>query len=100
VALICLLEVVHSQQSQAAPQGRGQYLATRELAKAHYIQPLTIVQLDSLRRQAMSIVATRLSRAEPPMRREVVEYMLHADSHVWTIRRSQAKFFRVTALLS
>jgi hypothetical protein len=50
VALICLLEVVHSQQSPAAPQGWGQYLATRELAKAHYIQPLTIMQLDSLRR--------------------------------------------------
>ncbi|CAD6260552.1 unnamed protein product [Miscanthus lutarioriparius] len=70
------------------------------LPKVHYIQPLTVVQLDSLRRQAMSIVAARLSRAEPPLRREVVEYMLDADSHVWSIRRSKANFFRVTALLS
>jgi hypothetical protein len=70
------------------------------LPKAHYVQPLTVVQLDSLRRQAMSIVAARLSRAEPPLRREVVEYMLDADSLVWSIRRSKANFFRVTALLS
>ena len=47
----------------------------------------------------MSIVAARLSQGEPPLRWEVVEYMLHADSHVWSIRRSQANFFRVTALL-
>ncbi|XP_062224813.1 FT-interacting protein 1-like [Phragmites australis] len=70
------------------------------LPKMHYIQPFTILQLDALRRQAMSIVAARLSRAEPPLRREVVEYMLDADSHVWSIRRSKANFFRVTALLS
>ncbi|KAL5214751.1 hypothetical protein ABZP36_003903 [Zizania latifolia] len=70
------------------------------LPKMHYIQPFTIAQLDGLRRQAMSIIAVRLSRAEPPLRREVVEYMLDADSHLWSIRRSKANFFRVTALLS
>uniref|UniRef100_J3LYU2 C2 domain-containing protein n=1 Tax=Oryza brachyantha TaxID=4533 RepID=J3LYU2_ORYBR len=70
------------------------------LPKMHYIQPFTVVQLDGLRRQAMSIVAARLNRAEPPLRREVVEYMLDADSHLWSIRRSKANFFRVTALLS
>ncbi|OEL15761.1 FT-interacting protein 1 [Dichanthelium oligosanthes] len=70
------------------------------LPKMHYIHPLTVVQVDNLRRQAMGIVAARLSRAEPSLRREVVEYMLDADSHVWSIRRSKANFFRVTALLS
>ncbi|KAJ1271491.1 hypothetical protein BS78_06G131500 [Paspalum vaginatum] len=70
------------------------------LPKMHYINPLTVLQLDNLRRQAMSIVAARLSRAEPPLRREVVEYMLDADSYVWSIRRSKANFLRVTALLS
>ncbi|XP_047068973.1 FT-interacting protein 1-like [Lolium rigidum] len=70
------------------------------LPKMHYLQPFTIPQLDALRRQAMSIAAARLGRAEPPLRREVVEYMLDADSQAWSLRRSKANFFRVTALLS
>ncbi|XP_025824067.1 FT-interacting protein 1-like [Panicum hallii] len=70
------------------------------LPKMHYVHPFTVLQLDNLRRQAMGIVASRLSRAEPPLRREVVEYMLDADSHAWSIRQSKANFFRVTALLS
>uniref|UniRef100_A0A0E0KRT0 C2 domain-containing protein n=1 Tax=Oryza punctata TaxID=4537 RepID=A0A0E0KRT0_ORYPU len=70
------------------------------LPRMHYVHPFTIAQLDGLRRQAMGIVAARLSRAEPPLRREVVEYLLDADSHLWSIRRSKANFFRVTALLS
>ncbi|KAL6650889.1 hypothetical protein ACP70R_009814 [Stipagrostis hirtigluma subsp. patula] len=70
------------------------------LPRMHYVQPFTVLQLDNLRRQAMSLVAARLSRAEPPLRREVVEYMLDADSHAWSIRRSKANFLRVTALLS
>ncbi|KAG6388305.1 hypothetical protein SASPL_153507 [Salvia splendens] len=37
-------------------------------------------QLDMLRHQAVNIVATRLGRAEPPLRREVVEYMSDVDS--------------------
>ncbi|RCV34084.1 hypothetical protein SETIT_7G134500v2 [Setaria italica] len=70
------------------------------LPKMHYAHPFTVQQLDSLRRQAAGIVAARLSRAEPPLRREVVEYMLDADSHAWSIRRSKANFLRATALLS
>ncbi|KAM0893894.1 hypothetical protein ACQ4PT_024802 [Festuca glaucescens] len=70
------------------------------LPKMHYLQPFTIPQLDALRRQAMSIAAARLGRAEPPLRREVVEYMLDTDSQAWSLRRSKANFFRVTALLS
>ncbi|CAM0904212.1 unnamed protein product [Alopecurus aequalis] len=70
------------------------------LPKMHYLHPFTIPQLDALRRQATSIAAARLGRAEPPLRREVVEYMLDADSHAWSMRRSKAHFFRVTALLS
>ncbi|KAL0308947.1 UNVERIFIED_CONTAM: FT-interacting protein 1 [Sesamum radiatum] len=56
--------------------------------------------LDSLRYQAMSIVAARLGRAEPPLRKEVVEYMLDVDSHMWSMRRSKANFFRIMSLLS
>uniref|UniRef100_A0A0D9W657 C2 domain-containing protein n=1 Tax=Leersia perrieri TaxID=77586 RepID=A0A0D9W657_9ORYZ len=69
------------------------------LPRAHYAQPIAAAA-DALRRQAMSIVASRLGRAEPPLRREVVEYMLDAGSHLWSIRKSKANFFRVTALLA
>ncbi|CAN1307197.1 FT-interacting protein 4 [Linum perenne] len=52
------------------------------LPKMHYIHPLTVSQLDSLRHQATQIVSMRLSRAEPPLRKEIVEYMLDVGSHI------------------
>nr|CBG76430.1 OO_Ba0013J05-OO_Ba0033A15.17 [Oryza officinalis] len=58
------------------------------LPRMHYVQPFTVAQFDSLRTQSMSIVA------------EVLEYLLDADTHLWSIRRSKANFFCVTALLS
>ncbi|XP_074309876.1 FT-interacting protein 1-like [Silene latifolia] len=70
------------------------------LPKMHYLHPFTVNQLDSLRFQAMNIVATRLGRAEPPLRKEVVEYMLDVDSHLWSMRRSKANFFRIMSILS
>ncbi|KAJ4956419.1 hypothetical protein NE237_013202 [Protea cynaroides] len=70
------------------------------LPKMHYLHPFTVNQLDSLRYQAMNIVAVRLGRAEPPLRKEVVEYMLDVDSHMWSMRRSKANFFRIMSLLS
>ncbi|KAM1197314.1 hypothetical protein ACFX2I_008921 [Malus domestica] len=70
------------------------------LPKMHYLHPFTVNQLDSLRYQAMNIVAVRLGRAEPPLRKEVVEYMLDVDSHVWSMRRSKANFFRIVSLFS
>ncbi|KAK9123057.1 hypothetical protein Sjap_012659 [Stephania japonica] len=70
------------------------------LPKMHYIHPFTVNQIDSLRYQAMNIVAIRLGRAEPPLRKEVVEYMLDVDSHMWSMRRSKANFFRIMSLLS
>ncbi|KAM7270937.1 hypothetical protein ACFE04_030151 [Oxalis oulophora] len=77
------------------------YLYTHPLLpKIHYLHPFTVNQLDSLRYQAMNIVAVRLGRAEPPLRKEVVEYMLDVDSHMWSMRRSKANFFRVVSLFS
>ncbi|KAL8456443.1 hypothetical protein ACS0TY_034595 [Phlomoides rotata] len=77
------------------------YLYTRPLLpKMHYIHTFTVSQLDSLRYQAMNIVASRLGRAEPPLRKEVVEYMLDVDSHMWSMRRSKANFFRIFTLFS
>ncbi|KAJ4968448.1 hypothetical protein NE237_015149 [Protea cynaroides] len=70
------------------------------LPKMHYLHPFTVNQLDNLRHQAMNIVAMRLGRAEPPLRKEVVEYMLDVDSHMWSMRRSKANFFRIMSLLS
>lgn len=69
------------------------------LPKMHYVHPLSVIQLDSLRHQAMQIVSVRLSRAEPPLRREVVEFMLDVDSHMWNMRRSKANFFRIMGVL-
>jgi hypothetical protein len=66
----------------------------------HYLHPLSVQQLEALRYQAMQIVAMRLSRAEPPLRREVVEYMLDVDSHMWSMRRSKANFFRIMNVLA
>nr|GEX69003.1 FT-interacting protein 1-like [Tanacetum cinerariifolium] len=54
----------------------------------------------SLRHQATQIVSTRLTRAEPPLRKEVVEYMLDVDSHMWSMRRSKANFSRIMGVLS
>ncbi|CAI9107517.1 OLC1v1006892C1 [Oldenlandia corymbosa var. corymbosa] len=70
------------------------------LPKMHYVQPLSVNQLDSLRYQAMNVVASRLGRAEPPLVRDVVEYMLDHDSHMWSMRKSKANFFRLTNILA
>ncbi|GJN01225.1 hypothetical protein PR202_ga18472 [Eleusine coracana subsp. coracana] len=70
------------------------------LPKMHYSHPISVLQLDYLRFQAMQMVATRLARAEPPLRREVVEYMLDVDSHMFSLRRSKANFNRITSLFS
>ncbi|XP_047310036.1 FT-interacting protein 7 [Impatiens glandulifera] len=70
------------------------------LPKMHYIQPIPIRHIDMLRHQAMQIVAARLIRAEPPLRKEVVEYMLDANYHMWSLRRSKANFQRIMSLLS
>ncbi|EHA8592469.1 FT-interacting protein 7 [Cocos nucifera] len=70
------------------------------LPKMHYIRPLSVMQLDMLRHQAVQIVAARLSRMEPPLRKEVVEYMSDVDSHLWSMRRSKANFFRLMSVFS
>ncbi|GAB4841281.1 FT-interacting protein 3 [Ancistrocladus abbreviatus] len=70
------------------------------LPKMHYVNPISVNQLESLRYQAMNVVAMRLSRAEPPLGREVVEYMLDHDTHMWSMRRSKANFFRLMTVLS
>lgn len=70
------------------------------LPKMHYVHPLSVNQIDSLRYQALNAVSSRLCRAEPPFGREVVEYMLDHDSHMWSMRKSKANFFRLMNVLS
>jgi hypothetical protein len=70
------------------------------LPKMHYAQPLSILQQEHLRQQAVQLVAQRLGRMEPPVRREVVEYMSDARSHLWSMRRSKANFFRLMQVFS
>ncbi|KAJ8767604.1 hypothetical protein K2173_018162 [Erythroxylum novogranatense] len=70
------------------------------LPKMHYVRPFSVMQLDMLRHQAVNIVAMRLGRAEPPLRKEVVEYMSDVDSHLWSMRRSKANFFRLMTVFS
>ncbi|KAF2587989.1 hypothetical protein F2Q70_00042140 [Brassica cretica] len=70
------------------------------LPKMHYTQPLGVHLIERLRYQTLNAVAARLGRAEPPLGREVVEYMLDHDFHVWSMRRSKANFFRLVNVVS
>ncbi|XP_031127868.1 FT-interacting protein 7-like [Ipomoea triloba] len=77
------------------------YIYSRPLLpKMHYVKPLSMAQQEMLRHQAVSVVAARLSRAEPPLRKEVVEYMSDANSHLWSMRRSKANFFRLMSVFN
>ncbi|KAK1413348.1 hypothetical protein QVD17_35120 [Tagetes erecta] len=70
------------------------------LPNMHYIHPLSVFQQDSLRHQATQIMAVRLNRAEPPLRKEVVEYMLDVGSSMWSLRKSKANYCRLIEVLS
>ncbi|KAL4576879.1 hypothetical protein LXL04_012979 [Taraxacum kok-saghyz] len=70
------------------------------LPKMHYVHPLSMSQTNNLRYHATQIVSTRLARAEPPLNKEVVEYMLDVGQHIWSVRRSKANFFRIVNVAS
>ncbi|KAL3537346.1 hypothetical protein ACH5RR_000712 [Cinchona calisaya] len=70
------------------------------LPNLHYLHPLSCYQVDNLRHQATQIVSMRLSRAEPPLRKEVVEYMLDVGSNMWSVRRSKANHYRIASIMS
>lgn len=69
------------------------------LPRMHYIRPLGVSQQENLRGHATRMVADWLARSEPPLGAEVVQYMLDADSHAWSMRRSKANWFRIMAVL-
>jgi hypothetical protein len=70
------------------------------LPKMHYARPLKVVQQEILRQHAVNLVAARLSRAEPPLRKEVVEYISDSNSHLWSMRKSRANLFRLSSVFS
>ncbi|KAL6992069.1 FT-interacting protein 3 [Sarracenia purpurea var. burkii] len=70
------------------------------LPKMHYLRPLSIFQQDGLRIHATQIISMRMSRAEPPLRKEVVEYVLDVGSHMWSMRRSKVNVCRMTETLT
>ncbi|KAF3640300.1 Protein QUIRKY [Capsicum annuum] len=70
------------------------------LPMMHHVKPLGMVQQDSLRFAAVKIVASHLTRSEPPLRREVVTYMLDADSHSFSMRKVRANWFRIINVIA
>ncbi|XP_031490469.1 FT-interacting protein 7-like [Nymphaea colorata] len=68
------------------------------LPKMHYVNPISVMHLDLLRHHAIQIVAARLGRAEPPLRKEAVDFMLDIDQHMFSLRRSKANFYRIMSL--
>ncbi|KAK7316016.1 hypothetical protein VNO77_34629 [Canavalia gladiata] len=77
-----------------------QAYASPILPRMHYVRPFGPAQQDTLRQTAMRIVTARLARSEPPLGQEVVQFMLDSDTHVWSMRRSKANWFRVVGCLS
>ncbi|KAL3380023.1 hypothetical protein AABB24_000579 [Solanum stoloniferum] len=70
------------------------------LPMMHHVKPLGMVQQDSLRIAAVKIVASHLTRSEPPLRSEVVTYMLDADSHSFSMRKVRANWFRIINVIA
>jgi hypothetical protein len=77
-----------------------QAYTTPMLPRMHYVRPLGPAQQDILRHTAMRTVTARLARSEPPLGQEVVQFMLDSDTHVWSLRRSKANWFRVVGCLT
>ncbi|XP_010534658.1 PREDICTED: FT-interacting protein 1 [Tarenaya hassleriana] len=62
--------------------------------------PLLVLQSKGLKKMGELQLAVRFNFGIPPLRKEVVEYMLDVDSHMWSMRRSKANFFRVVSVFS
>ncbi|KAF5734714.1 Multiple C2 and transmembrane domain-containing protein 2 [Tripterygium wilfordii] len=70
------------------------------LPRMHYLRPIGVAQQEALRGAATKMVADWLARSEPPLGPEVVRYMLDADSHTWSMRKTKANWFRIVAVLA
>lgn len=66
-----------------------------QLPRMHFFYPIDPKQMETLRVAAMNIVALRLMKSEPPLRQEVVQFMLDTEAERWSMRRSKANYFRI-----
>ncbi|XP_010549688.1 PREDICTED: protein QUIRKY [Tarenaya hassleriana] len=65
----------------------------------HHIKPLGLLQQEMLRNNAVKIMSVHLLRSEPPLRPEVVRYMLDADSHAFSMRKIRANWLRIVNVI-
>lgn len=70
------------------------------LPSMHHIKPLGMAQQEMMRSTSVKILAAHMSRSEPPLRSEVVRYMLDADSHTFSMRKVRANWSRIVNVLS
>ncbi|CAI0410015.1 unnamed protein product [Linum tenue] len=68
--------------------------------RMHYINPLSFYQMDGLRHQAAYILSSRLGRADPPLNKDVVEYVLDSVVNLWSLRKGKANLHRFMACFS
>ncbi|CAH2063190.1 unnamed protein product [Thlaspi arvense] len=60
------------------------------LPKTHYKFPMSLIQKEELRAQAVEVNCMNLARTEPPLRNEVVRDMLKPKSNSFSWRRAKA----------
>jgi len=53
-----------------------------------------------VRKQTIELVRSNMSKAKPPLRSEVVDYMLDSHETVWSMRRCKADFERINTFLN
>ncbi|TXG66362.1 hypothetical protein EZV62_007637 [Acer yangbiense] len=66
----------------------------------HHIKPLGVVHQEMLRSTACKIIAAHLARSEPPLRQDVVRYMLDADTQSFSMRKVRVNYFRIVNILA
>ncbi|KAM7278847.1 hypothetical protein ACFE04_005981 [Oxalis oulophora] len=69
------------------------------LPKMNYAKPLSDDEIEKLRGQAVDVISWRLSRAEPPIRREVVRSILLIGPNIWSLRKGKSNLARLKAYL-
>ncbi|XBH87229.1 hypothetical protein VPH35_074731 [Triticum aestivum] len=70
------------------------------LPEMHYKEKLSEIVQDNLRLHAVRILSARFSQMDPPLWKEVVEDMCDIRSTSWSMRKSNANFYRIVSVLS
>ncbi|KAK0600779.1 hypothetical protein LWI29_018343 [Acer saccharum] len=63
-------------------------------------QTTRVVHQEMLRSTACKIIAAHLARSEPPLRQDVVRYMLDADTQSFSMRKVRVNYFRIVNILA